>query len=74
MSEFKTSDYEVPVACVNRIIKATLKDHLMTKEARAAVVRAASIFIFYITHGANEFSRENKRQTIFPVDVINALK
>jgi histone H3/H4 len=74
-SELKPSDFEVPAACVNRIMKSVLSDNvMMTKEARAAIVRAVSIFIFYITHGANDFSRESKRQTIFPIDIINSLK
>jgi histone H3/H4 len=73
--ELKPSDFEVPAACVNRIIKSVLADNVMiTKDARAAIVRAVSIFIFYITHGANDFSREAKRQTIFPIDIINSLK
>mmetsp|Transcript_20271 Transcript_20271/g.22015 ORF Transcript_20271/g.22015 Transcript_20271/m.22015 type:complete len:140 (-) Transcript_20271:839-1258(-) len=73
--ELKTSDFEVPAASVNRLIKAALNDNIqMTKDARAAFVRAISVFIFYITHGANDFSREAKRQTIFPNDIINALK
>jgi DNA polymerase epsilon subunit 3 len=71
----KTSDFELPAACVNRIIKSALNENIqMTKEARSAFIRAVSIFIFYITHGANDFCREAKRQTIFPHDVINALK
>ncbi len=71
----KTLEFEPPVACVNRILKNVLPDNiLLTKEARAAFVRAAGIFIFYLTHASNEFTRDNKRQTIFPQDVINALK
>lgn len=34
----------------------------------------AGIFIFYLTHCANEFSKENKRSTISTQDVLNALK
>lgn len=71
----KSLEFEPPVACVNRILKNVLPENiLLTKEARAAFVRATGIFIFYLTHASNEFTRENKRQTIFPQDVINALK
>ena len=74
-SELKSSDFEVPAAAVNRIIKSVLNDNVnMTKDARAVFVRAISVFIFYITHGANDFSREAKRQTIFPIDITNSLK
>eukprot|EP00597_Dinobryon_sp_UTEXLB2267_P005643 CAMPEP_0170080662 /NCGR_PEP_ID=MMETSP0019_2-20121128/16745_1 /TAXON_ID=98059 /ORGANISM="Dinobryon sp., Strain UTEXLB2267" /LENGTH=196 /DNA_ID=CAMNT_0010294747 /DNA_START=11 /DNA_END=601 /DNA_ORIENTATION=- len=68
-------EFEPPLASVNRVIKSVLPDNiLLTKDARAAFARAAGIFIFYITHAANEFSRENKRHTIFTADVLNALK
>ena len=46
----------------------------MTRDARAAFVRATGIFIFYITHCANDYSKENKRQTIFTSDILQALK
>lgn len=68
-------DFEVPAASVARIIKATLPANVqITKEARAAFTRAASIFIFYLTHCASDFSREGKRQTIYLQDVKNALR
>jgi DNA polymerase epsilon subunit 3 len=46
----------------------------VTKDARASFTRAAGIFIFYITHCANEFARENKRSTISAQDILNALR
>ena len=71
----KVPEFEPPAACVSRIIKAALPDNIMvTKDARAAFVRAAGIFIFYLTHCSNVFSRDNKRTTIFPQDVISALR
>jgi DNA polymerase epsilon subunit 3 len=75
MSDNKIPDFEPPAACVQRILKQALPDNiLMTQDARRFIVRAVGIFIFYITHGANDFSRESKRQTIYPQDVINSLK
>jgi hypothetical protein len=38
------------------------------------ILLSTGIFIFYLTHCANEFSKENKRSTISTQDVINALK
>ena len=71
----KVPEFEPPAACVSRIIKAALPDNIMvTKDARTAFVRAAGIFIFYLTHCSNDFSRDNKRTTIFPQDVISALR
>jgi hypothetical protein len=55
-------------------LKALPEGMLMTKDARCAFVRAAGIFVFYLTHCSNDFCRESKRQTIYTQDVINALK
>lgn len=56
------------------LCKALPEGMLMTKDARLAFVRAAGIFIFYLTHCSNDFCRESKRQTIYTQDVVNALK
>ena len=73
--ESKVPEFEPPAACVARIIKQVLPENVqVTKDARAAFTRAAGIFIFYLTHCANEFSRENKRSTIYTVDILSALK
>jgi histone H3/H4 len=75
MSEPRGPDFEPPMACVSRVIKAALPDNiLVTKDARQAFVRAAGIFIFYLTHCSNDFCRESNRSTIFPKDVIAALR
>lgn len=75
MSDAKTPEYEPPQACVNRMIKSVLPNNVqITKDSRAAFARAAGIYIFYLTSCANDFSREKKRQTIFPADVLSALK
>jgi DNA polymerase epsilon subunit 3 len=74
-STSKTPEFEPPQACVSRIIKNVLPENVqITKDARAAFTRAAGIFIFYLTHCANDFSKESKRSTIQTQDVINALK
>mmetsp|Transcript_20386 Transcript_20386/g.19701 ORF Transcript_20386/g.19701 Transcript_20386/m.19701 type:complete len:161 (+) Transcript_20386:107-589(+) len=75
ISNTKTPEFEPPQACVSRIIKNVLPENVqITKDARAAFTRAAGIFIFYLTHCANDFSKESKRQTIYTQDVISALK
>jgi len=71
----KAPDFDPPQASVSRIIKQVLPNNVqLTKDARAAFTRAAGIFIFYLTHTANEFSKENKRSTILPADIKNALR
>ena len=75
MAEARAPEFEPPMACVSRVMKASLPDNiLLTKDARAAFVRAAGIFIFYLTHCSNDFCRESKRSTIFPQDVMAALR
>ena len=71
----KLPEFEPPQACINRIIKQVLPDNVqITKDSRAAFTRAAGIFIFYLTHCANDICKEKKRQTISPQDVLTALK
>lgn len=75
MAESKAPEFEPPQASVNRIVKQVLPPNIqLTKDARAAFTRAAGVFIFYLTHCANEFSKEGKRQTIYASDIKKALK
>ena len=72
--ESKAPEFEPPQACVNRIVKSVLPDNVqVTKDARNAFTRAAGVFIFYLTHCANDISRDKKRSTIYASDVLNAL-
>ncbi len=74
MAESKSPDFEPPQASVNRIVKQVLPPNIqLTRDARAAFTRAAGVFIFYLTHCANEFSKEGKRQTIYASDIKKAL-
>ncbi|OEU15310.1 hypothetical protein FRACYDRAFT_164395, partial [Fragilariopsis cylindrus CCMP1102] len=64
-----------PVACVRRILKKTLPSSSnVGKDAVAAFARASGIFIIYLTACANDFARENRRQTITANDVLAAIK
>ena len=63
-------DFEPPQAVVNRIMKGVLPDNVqVTKDARTAFSRASGVFIFYLTHCANDISKEKKRSTIYAQDV-----
>jgi len=67
--------FEPPLASINKIVKAVLpKDVTVTKDARQAFQRAATAFIFYLTHCSNDISNEHKRSTIKSDDVLKALK
>ena len=68
-------EFEPPLACVRRILKHSLPSSTnVGKDASAAFARASGIFIIYLTACANDFARENKRQTITANDVLAAIK
>jgi histone H3/H4 len=68
-------EFEPPLACVRRILKKTLPSSTnVGKDASAAFARASGIFIIYITACANDYARENRRQTITANDVLAAIK
>lgn len=68
-------EFEPPLACVRRILKNTLPTSTnVGKDASAAFARSAGIFIIYLTACANDFARENRRQTITANDVLAAVK
>jgi histone H3/H4 len=68
-------EFEPPVACVRRILKNALHSHTnVGKDSVTAFARASGIFIIYLTACANDFARENRRQTITANDVLAAIK
>ena len=68
-------EFEPPLACIRRILKNALPSSTnVGKDACAAFARASGIFIIYLTACANDFARENKRQTITANDVLAAIK
>lgn len=67
-------DFEPPLTCVRRILKNTLPNVNVGKDASAAFARASGIFIIYLTACANDFAREHKRQTITANDILAAVK
>jgi len=68
-------EFEPPLACVRRILKTSLPSSTnVGKDASAAFARASGIFIIYLTACANDFARENRRQTITANDVLAAIK
>ena len=68
-------EFEPPLACVRRILKHALPSSTnVGKDASSAFARSTGIFILYITACANDFARENKRQTITANDVLAAVR
>ena len=55
----KLEDLNLPNAVVTRIVREALPDGVtVAKEARAAVAKAASIFILYLTSSANLIAKK----------------
>ncbi|KAJ1625751.1 histone-fold-containing protein [Pavlovales sp. CCMP2436] len=63
-----------PASSVARIVKACIPDSMqLSKDARTAFGRAATIFALYVTSCANDLCRDGKRSTISATDVYKAL-
>lgn len=68
-------DLNLPNAVITRIIKEALPDGVnISKEARSAISRAASVFVLYATSCANNFAMKGKRKTLNASDVLSAME
>lgn len=71
----KVEELLLPNAVVQRIIKEALPDGInVAKDARAAISRAASIFVLYLSSTARDQLKTRKQKTLTPADVIQALE
>merc|ERR1711976_311889 len=67
-------DLQLPLSVVSKIIKDSLPQGvIVSKEARMAMSKAASVFILYCTSCANNLVMANKRKTLRDVDILAAL-
>mmetsp|Transcript_1792 Transcript_1792/g.2479 ORF Transcript_1792/g.2479 Transcript_1792/m.2479 type:complete len:183 (-) Transcript_1792:84-632(-) len=74
MGPASTIEFEPPLACVRRILRKSLPSSTnVGKDASTAFARACGIFVLYLTACANDFCRENRRQTITANDVLAAV-
>eukprot|EP00118_Oscarella_pearsei_P002035 m.9285 g.9285 ORF g.9285 m.9285 type:complete len:171 (+) comp21241_c0_seq1:348-860(+) len=74
MSE-KVEDLSLPTAVITRLIKEAIPEGvLVSKEARAAIGKAASVFILYATSCANNHAVKAKRKTLTGGDVLTAME
>lgn len=68
-------DLNLPNAVVTRLIKDSLPDGVnVSKEARLALAKAASIFVLFLTSASNNVANKNMRKTISAQDVLQALQ
>ncbi|OCT66900.1 DNA polymerase epsilon subunit 3 [Xenopus laevis] len=71
----RPEDLNLPNAVVTRIIKEALPEGVnISKEARSAISRAASVFVLYATSCANNFAMKGKRKTLNASDVLAAME
>jgi len=70
----RPEDLNLPNAVVGRIIKEALPTGvIVSKDARLAISKAASVFVLYATSCANNVAMQSKRKTITGSDVIKAM-
>merc|ERR1712122_317238 len=70
----RPEDLNLPNSVVSRIIKEALPPSCkVSKEAQAAVAKAASVFVLYATSCANNVALKSHRKTIHGNDVIKAM-
>lgn len=71
----KLEDLNLPQASVQKIIKEALPDNVnIGKDVRAALSRAASMFILYITAQGTQIAQKSNRKTLTAQDMFEALE
>eukprot|EP00092_Neocalanus_flemingeri_P007534 GFUD01008132.1.p2 GENE.GFUD01008132.1~~GFUD01008132.1.p2 ORF type:complete len:150 (-),score=73.65 GFUD01008132.1:158-607(-) len=70
----RPEDLNLPTSIVTKIIKDCLPGTCkVSKEANAAIAKAASVFVLYATSSANSVAQKSNRKTITGPDVVNAM-
>lgn len=70
----KVSDFKMPEKVVTRLLRDALPDNvLVSKDAKNAACRSASIFILQLSITAAEIAQTNKRRTLENQDIIKAV-
>ncbi|XP_055387102.1 DNA polymerase epsilon subunit 3 [Condylostylus longicornis] len=70
----RIEDLNLPTAVVTRLIKDALPPNsFVSKEARAAIARAASVFVIYLTASSTTLARKAKLKTITAKNILDAL-
>jgi DNA polymerase epsilon subunit 3 len=70
----RPEDLNLPLSVVSRLVKEALPSGVnLSKEARVALARSASVFVLYLTSSANMLASKDKRSTIRGQDVMKAL-
>eukprot|EP00833_Pecoramyces_ruminatium_P006180 jgi/Orpsp1_1/1180212/evm.model.c7180000072528.1 len=68
-------EFELPKACVMRVIKAALPDNaLINKEAKIVMTKSATVFINYLTATANDVTKSTNKKILSANDIFSALE
>ena len=68
-------DFDLPKTLITRILKTALPPGtLIQKEARLAFLKAATVFIHYITATANDLVLQSNHKTLTPQVIYKALE
>lgn len=71
----KIQDLNLPTTVVTRLIKDALPDGIIiSKEARIAISKAASVFIIYLSSAAINEAKKLKHKTMTPQNIFDALE
>lgn len=70
----RLEDLNLPVTAIIRIAKEVLPPNvIISKEAKTALARAASVFILYVSNQATTIATSRIKKTISAQDVLEAL-
>lgn len=70
----RLEDLNLPVTAITRIAKEVLPANvIVSKEAKTALARAASVFILYVSNQATTIATSRNKKTISAQDVLEAL-
>lgn len=70
----RLEDLNLPVTAITRIAKEVLPANIIvSKEAKTALARAASVFILYVSNQATTIAASRNKKTISAQDVLEAL-
>lgn len=68
-------DLNLPTAMIARLIKDALPQGVsVTAEAKAAIARAASVFVLYLTNMSNSKAKQDSRKRIIPRDIFDTVR
>ncbi|GFW92721.1 DNA polymerase epsilon subunit 3 [Trichonephila clavipes] len=71
----KIEELALPSAVISRILKDAIPEGInISKEARTAVARAASVFVLYATACSSQVQATSQRKTLTVTDVYSALE